>query len=195
MAVGEPCHHPQHVAVYRRLPPGEGRRGDGAGGVVPDARQFQQALVGIRKAAHLRHGFCRLLQVPGPAVIAQALPQLHQPVLRGVCQSLHRGEGCEKPGIIAQHRRHTGLLEHDLRHPDAVRVLRFPPGQVPGVSPKPRQKRPRQAEKHVFSCQLLLFHGIIIPYQTRDLHPSQSFFEKPLDLPLSGRCMLTAETR
>ena len=195
MAVGEPGHHPQYVAVHRRLPTAKGRRGDGAGGVVPDARQFQQALVGIRKAAHLHHGFCRLLQVPGPAVIAQALPQLHQPVLRGVCQSLHRGEGCEKPGIIAQHRRHTGLLEHDLRHPDGVRILRPPPGQVPGISPEPLQKRPRQSGEHVFSCQFLLFHGMIVPHPAGDLHPSPGFFEKALDLPLSGRYTITTEMR
>ena len=43
------------------------------------------------------------------------------------------------PGIIAKDRRHAGLLEHDLRHPDAVRVLCVPPRQVPGVFPVPVQ--------------------------------------------------------
>ena len=86
----------------------------------------------------------RPAQVPGPAVIAQALPQLHQPLLRGGCQSLHRGECLQKAGIIPQHRRYPGLLQHDLRDPDLIRVCGPPPGQVPGIGPIPRQQRPRQ---------------------------------------------------
>ena len=196
VAVGKAGHHPQDVAVHRRLPPAKGRGGDGAGSVVPNARQSQQALIGIRKtAAAFRHDLRRLLKIPGPAVIAQPLPQLHQVLLRRVRQSLHRGEGREKPGIIAQHRRHPGLLEHDLRHPDAVGVPGMAPGQVPGVGPVPGQKGLRQAVQHVFSCQLLSSHGIIIPYPAADLHPSGCFFEKPLDLPPSGRCTIAPEMR
>ena len=115
------------------------------GTVVPHPRQGQQVLVGVRKpAALLRHDPGGLLQVPGPAVIAQALPQLHQPLLRGGCQSLHRGECLQKAGIIPQHRRYPGLLQHDLRDPDLIRVCGPPPGQVPGIGPIPRQQRPRQ---------------------------------------------------
>ena len=163
MAVHQPGDHPQHVAVHRRLPRAEGRRGDGAGGIVPDARQGQQALIGVREPSQLHDAPGRLLKVPGAAVIAQALPQLHEPVLRRLRQSFHRGEGCQKAGIVTKDRRHTGLLEHDLRHPDAVGVLRLPPGQVPGIGPVPGQKRRRQPGKYIFHCQFLLFHGMIIP--------------------------------
>ena len=195
MAVGEPGHHPQYVAVHRRLPPAKGRRGDGAGGVVPDARQGQQTLVGIREAAHLHHGLRRPLEIPGPAVIAQPLPQLHQAVLRRGGQSLHRGEGLQKAGVIAQHRRHPGLLEHDLRHPDAVRVLRAAPGQVPGILPEPDQKRLCQPLPCIFHCQFLFSHGIIIPHGEPGSHPSPEFFSKTLDLPPCRRYTIPSETR
>ena len=98
------------------------------------------------QAAVLLQGLAgRLLHVPNPAVVAQALPQLHQPLLRRGGQSLHRGEGFQEPGIVPQHRRHPGLLQHDLRHPDPVGIPGPPPGQVPGIGPVPPQQRLRQA--------------------------------------------------
>ena len=83
MAVRQPGGHPEDVAVHCRFPPSESRGGNGGGSVIPDARQGQQARIGIRKASHRYDLLRRLLQVSGPAVIAQALPQLHEPFLIG----------------------------------------------------------------------------------------------------------------
>ena len=114
VTVGDPGHHPQHIAVYRRLPEREGRRRDGPGGVLPDAGQRQQRGIIRRKSAAvpLRHELRGLLQVPCPAVIAQPFPALQQQLLRRGGQRLHCGEVLQKPGVIVQHRRHPGLLEH-----------------------------------------------------------------------------------
>ena len=72
--------------------------------------------------SHLREAAAQLpghhlraaLEVSGPAVVAKALPELHEPLLRGLGQNLHRGEGREEAVIVPQHRRHPGLLEHNL---------------------------------------------------------------------------------
>ena len=148
-------HHPQHIAVHRRFPHTKGRRGDGAGRVRSDTRQSQQVLIAIRKRTQLRHDFCRLLQIAGTAVIAQPLPELHELLLRCAGQRLHRGERLQKTGIIPQYRRHTGLLQHDLRDPDAIGITRVPPRKVPGVFPIPHQQRlPKLLQNMIFRCHI-----------------------------------------
>ena len=158
--VRQPRDHPQHVSVHRRLRQGERRRGHGGGGILPHAGEGEQrAVFGGEPPAELADdGPGRLLKISGPAVIAKPLPELHQPLLRRVRQSFHRGEGLQKPPVIADHRRGAGLLEHDLRHPDAVRVLCLPPRQGAGVGAVPRQKRRGDGRK---GCQTGLRHGII----------------------------------
>ena len=49
--------------------------------------------------------------------------------------------------IIALHRLHPRLLEHDLREPDVVGRAVGAPGQVPGVFGKPRQQPRRRRGK------------------------------------------------
>ena len=118
------------------------------------ASDGQQALIGVREAAQLHDLLRRFLQVPGAAVIAKALPQLHEPLLIGCRQSVHRGEHLQKPGIISQHRRHSGLLKHDLRHPDAVGILRMPPREIPRVFPVPDQQWRSQRRRNIYSCRI-----------------------------------------
>jgi hypothetical protein len=59
-------------------------------------------------------------------------------------QCLNIRQTVQKPGIVALHRLHTGLLEHDLRHPDAIGLPIRPPGQLPPVLPIPGHQHPRQ---------------------------------------------------
>ena len=143
---GDAGDDPQHVAVHRR---GGQAEGDGAHRprrVVPHAGQGADVLIALRKAAteagHDRPG--GPLQIPGPAVVAQPLPQFHQPLLGHLRQGLHIGQLLQEAAVVVQHRRHPGLLQHDLRHPDAVGRGLFPPGQVPGVLPVPQQQRQGQ---------------------------------------------------
>ena len=83
----------------------------------------------------------RLLQVAHPAVVAQPLPKLQQLLLISCGQGLHRRAALHEPVEVGQHRRHPGLLEHDLRHPDAVRVADAAPRQDALVDIVPRQQR------------------------------------------------------
>ena len=160
---GDAGGYPQHVAVHRRIGQAEGDGGDGPGGVCPHAGQVQQGLVvgGQLAAVPLHEDVGRLLQAAGPAVIAQTLPQLQQPLLRQGGQLGYRGAGLQKSLVIAQHRLHPGLLQHDLGQPDVVGGRLPPPGQVPGVFRIPAQQGDGQLGEGLIHC--------LYP-QTSDLH-------------------------
>ena len=141
--VGHTGRHAQYVSVHsgHRLSKGDG--GHRAGGVLPDAGQLHKLLTGIRKASAmlLHNDPRRFLQVAGAAVVAQALPKLHEFFLFHRRQSLHRGQSLHPARIVGDHRRHTGLLQHDLRHPHPVGILRPPPGQGAFIFVVPGQQR------------------------------------------------------
>ena len=132
-------HHAHHVSVHRRLrfPVGDG--GDGPGGVVPDAGQGPQRFGFPRQlAAVLLHDLHRrFFQVPRPAVITQALPELEEPILLHLRQGAHIGERLQEAGVILPRGFDPGLLQHDLRDPDLVGRGLLPPGQGPPVGPIP----------------------------------------------------------
>ena len=85
--------HSKDVAVHRGFRLGEAGRSNGGGGVVSHAGKLQKPGVIVRKTAAVHHQLGGLLQVPGPAVIAQSLPELHELFFGGGSQSFHRGEG------------------------------------------------------------------------------------------------------
>ena len=84
--------------------------------------------------------FGRFLQVSGPAVVAQSLPQLHQLILGQDGQSVDIRGRLQKTAVVVQHRRHPGLLEHNLRYPDMIRGGVAPPGEGTGILPVPDQQ-------------------------------------------------------
>ena len=161
----DPGSHPQHVAVHRRDGEAEGDGGDGPGGVVPHAGQGADLLIGGGKdSSVLLHDLTGSpLQVSGPAVIAQSLPQLHQCVLRDGSQVGHRRQSLQKAAVVVQHSGHPGLLEHDLRHPHPVGRGVAAPGQHPGVLPVPQQQGDGQLLQlvHSIPSSLIRFPGII----------------------------------
>ena len=50
------------------------------------------------------------LEIPHPCVISKALPQLVEQVRLRLGQSVHGGQGVEKPQIVPFDRFHAGLL-------------------------------------------------------------------------------------
>ena len=153
----EPGHDPQHVPVHGGflLPEGDGR--DGPGGVGADAGELHELRRGPGEQAPIifPHRLAALLQIPGPGVIPEALPQLQQPFLVAGGQGKNRREFPHEPAVVGDHRRRPGLLEHDLRHQDGIGVPRPPPGQgaLVGVIP--------------FDQGVRKFHESSIPYPRR----------------------------
>ena len=143
---GDGGHRPGGVVSH----PGQGAEGGIVGGEFP--LKFVHDLPG------------GLLQVAGPVVVAQTLPELHQLVLLHGGQIGHGGELGQEAGIIVHHRRHPGLLEHDLRQPHMVGRGVAAPGQHPGVVPEPLQQRDGQLRQFVH--EYLLFWFVLVFYHS-----------------------------
>ena len=131
--------HPEYVAVQHGVRQVVGEGGNGGGGISAHAFELQQTFVGIRKltAQFRSHHFCGAVQVSGPGVVAEALPEFHDLVFGCVGQSLHRGVFFAKALEIRQSLLHAGLLQDDFRQPDGVGVGVVLPGQGAGVGLAP----------------------------------------------------------
>ena len=120
------------VAVQNRHALARRKGGNRSGRRPADARQaLQHSCIGWEPSAMARqHGLRAGVQVARTAVVAQAAPQgqhLLHPRIRQVC---HRGKALKESAVVAQHGRHLGLLQHDLRQPDTVGVTGALPGQA-----------------------------------------------------------------
>ena len=71
-----------------------------------------------------------LMQVAGARVISQPCPVIKHRVYRGAREAGNIGETQDKTLVVGNHRNHLGLLQHDLRNPDAIRIPIALPGQV-----------------------------------------------------------------
>ena len=146
--------HPQNIAVHRRSRKAKGDGGDRPGGIIAHAGQGANGIIVRWKfSAIVRHDLTGcLLQIPGTIIVAQPLPQLHQRVLRHLSQCLGRGQRSHKALKITDHCRHTGLLQHNLRHPDPVGAVIRPPRQHPRIFLIPFQKRKYRPFQFAFLC-------------------------------------------
>ena len=129
---GYPRQYTFDVAVKNRHPLGKAKSGNRRGCGWPDTGQGLQQLGRLRKLApmQLHNILCAAVQIAGAAVVTQAAPQAQHLIQRRCCQISDRRETQQKPPVIVQHRDHLGLLQHDFRQPDAIRVARVLPGQA-----------------------------------------------------------------
>ena len=73
------------------------------------------------------------MQIARAAVIAQACPQAEYGFLFGGGQCGDIGKGGDKTRVVVEYGGDLGLLQHDFRQPNAVRVLRLPRQVVAAV--------------------------------------------------------------
>ena len=116
--------HAFDVAVQNRVALAKGEGENRASGGAADAGQRRHGFHGAREAAavlahNLLGGF---LQVARAGVVAESGPVVQHAVEFGARQGLHSRETFQKTLVIGDNRAHLGLLEHDLRYPDAVRL-------------------------------------------------------------------------
>jgi hypothetical protein len=78
-----------------------------------------------------RHDLARrFVQRQRSPIVAQSLPEL-QHLLRGsLSQCLHIGKRLQEPLEIRHHCARLSLLQHDLTHPDRIRIAGLPPGKL-----------------------------------------------------------------
>ena len=70
------------------------------------------------------------MQIPGPTIIAQALPLFHQLILGGFSQRLHIREALHETVVILQPLGHTGLLKDHFGDPDPIGIRAPAPRQI-----------------------------------------------------------------
>ena len=87
-------------------------------------------------------GLGAAVEVSCPRVASQGGPQAQHRVEGRRGEVLECGEGLDKASEIGLYRLHLGLLEHDLREPDAIgRGRAFPGKIVPPFLGEPSQER------------------------------------------------------
>src|SRR5688572_5655328 len=87
------------------------------------------------------------MKISGARVIAQSLPALTHPPRLGFGERLHRWKPSEEPVVEADHARDLRLLQHGLRHEDAIWIARRAPGQVTTMLSEPDPQRPAEARR------------------------------------------------
>ena len=124
--------HAAHIGVQNRHPLAKTQRRNRRCGRAPNARQVSQlrGAAWKRAAVGLHHRVCASMQITRAAVVPQATPQTQDIVLRRGSQRADRRKARHEAVKVAHHGGHLGLLQHDLRGPDAVGVCGVLPGQV-----------------------------------------------------------------
>ena len=86
-----PRQHPEHIPVHGRSGHVKGNGADGPGGVIANPRQTADGVIvpgNLSVPLLLDHLGC-CTEVAHTGVVAQALPQLPQSIVRGFCQVCH----------------------------------------------------------------------------------------------------------
>ena len=132
------------VPVHNGFGQAEGDGADGGRGVVSDAFEGADAVIGLRESTECDDlpGGC--MQVSGAAVITQALPASEHFVFRGFGEVLYSGPFLYELLPIGLALGDAGLLQDDFTEPDGVRVFRPPPGEIAPVCSIPVQDRLRE---------------------------------------------------
>ncbi|CCF97337.1 hypothetical protein RSK60_2030013 [Ralstonia solanacearum K60] len=105
---------------------------NGRGGGASDARQRRQCfgIAGKHTAMLGHHDLRAAVQIARAGVVAQARPGGHHVVRGRRGQRPHGREPLDEARVVAQHRRHLRLLQHDLRQPHAIGIAGVLPRQV-----------------------------------------------------------------
>src|SRR5467141_478803 len=84
------------------------------------------------------------MQVAGARVVAQPVPRLHDRLRARASEVPDRGKSLQEPRIELRHPAHLCLLQHELRHDDAVRIAGLAPRKVARVLSIPPKQLARK---------------------------------------------------
>ena len=137
--IEKPGEDPLHIGIDDGNIAIEGNTGNCSGGIHPDTGQTEQGFIALRDLSliYIDHDLRRLMQIPGPGVVAKTFPVFQDlPLLR----SRHRLDVWKpfQPAFIIKNTPfHLSLLKHNLRDPDMIRVIISAPGQITAGLAKP----------------------------------------------------------
>ena len=121
----------------------ESDRGDRPGRRSSDPGECHQLLHRPRHFAAVAgdEDPCGPVEVSRAGIVPETLPRLQDGVQFRPGKGSQVGKFEEKAVIVRSDGFDPGLLEHDLRYPDAIRVPRLPPRHRTGRRPEPPQER------------------------------------------------------
>ena len=124
MVVKQTGHHPFHIAIHHHRCLVKRNGGNGRRCIGANARQFLQTRLGAGEhpAMVMGHHAGAFQKVAGPRVIPKPGPSGHNIGIRCGSQRMHCGPQRHEFGKIPTHRRHGGLLQHYLGHPNAIGI-------------------------------------------------------------------------
>src|SRR5690606_18330558 len=124
--------HALDVAVENGLALAEGKGDDGGSSRAADAGQLlhRREILGKAAAVLAHDALRRGMQVARARIVAKTAPVLQHLVLRSLRQAGDIGEAADETLVVADDGGDLRLLQHDLGHPDGVRVARVLPWQV-----------------------------------------------------------------
>src|SRR3954452_5363953 len=103
---------------------------DGCRRVVADTRELAYVFVGGRETAGIRHLLRGFLKSAPPIGVAEPGPGGKQILLGSGGERVDVRESLEEALIKRNHRCNPGLLQHDFRDPDPVRITGPTPWKV-----------------------------------------------------------------
>ncbi|MEY2547020.1 MAG: hypothetical protein QOG48_2137 [Verrucomicrobiota bacterium] len=106
------------------------------------------------------HEFGGGVEIPGAAVVAEALPCVQDVVFARARKRGESRETCEPSIIVRQHGRHLRLLEHELRDENRVRIARAAPREIAPVFAIPDAKR--GTKRRNIDCRFEWDHDLLI---------------------------------
>ena len=138
----QPAQQSDGVCFQDRHGQVESDRQYGPGRVASHTRQLAGRRGVSRKHAPMfgDEDSCRRMKLPCPTVVAQTFPQPQHSLLLGPGKGLDGRKRPHEALEIRGNRGHLRLLQHDLAHPDPIRIARLPPRQVPSVLAVPGAK-------------------------------------------------------
>ena len=118
------------ITIYSRLRQVKGNTGNGSCCVRTNPFQAGNSFIGIWKlTTKVSHNLLgRSLHIAYSRIISQSFPSLQQTLFRSRCQTFHSWKPAQESFVVRNNRIHSGLLEHDFRYPDMIRIFTSTPG-------------------------------------------------------------------
>jgi len=131
------------IAIQRRLRPVEGQAGHCSCRVGAEAGKGKQALFRGRNFPFKNSpdNFGRFEEMSSPGIVTQTGPGFEHFGQGGLSQRGQGGKKFQEAVKIREDRFDPGLLQHELRNHNPIRIRLLPPGQISPVTGIPTEKR------------------------------------------------------
>ena len=126
------CQNPHDIAINRWLRQIKSDTGNSSRSVRANPFQARYSFIGIWKLPpKVSHNLLSCsLHIAHSRIITQTFPSLKQTLFRGIGQTFNSWKPVQESFVVWNNCIHSGLLKHDFRYPDVIRIFTSPPRQI-----------------------------------------------------------------